>query len=63
MLKRRPLLKKRILEEASKPEMKEGESEVVEEKEKSAEDEVRGAGTSIWLSSHRFLFLKNKNKK
>ena len=44
------MLKKRILDEepiSEKP--KEGESEVVQEKEKSAEDEVREMGTSDWL--------------
>ena len=42
------MLKKRIMDEAPKPENKEGESEVVEKKEKPAEDEVRGMGTSDW---------------
>ena len=67
VLKRRPLLKKRILDEepiSEKP--KEGESEVVREKEKSAEDEVREMGTSDWLkiepTSSSSSSLKKKKK-
>ena len=68
VLKRRPLLKKRILDEepiSEKP--KEGESEVVREKEKSAEDEVREMGTSDWPkiepTSSSSSSLKKKKKK